>query len=86
MENEMIFETEAMEPEFEIANMETESSGIGAGAVLAIVTGVAAAIGAAVVFGKKAWDKHKAKKELHLVDEHDFVEPTDEEIAAVTGK
>lgn len=89
MENiEMIEETEAMEPEFDAYEVETEESGNGNTALgMLIGAGLALATTAAVKFGKKAWAKWKAKKESAAVaEEHDFVVPTDEEIAEVTTK
>lgn len=89
MENiEMIEETEAMEPEFEAYEVETEESGNGNTALgMLIGAGLALATTAAVRFGKKAWAKWKAKKESEATaEEHDFVVPTDEEIDEVTNK
>lgn len=89
MENiEMINETEAMEPEFEVVEYETEESGGGNTALgMLIGAGLALATTAIVKFGKKAWAKHKAKKDADVTAEtHDFVVPSDEEITEVTGK
>lgn len=89
MENiEMINETEVMEPEFETVDCEVEETGNGNTALgMLIGAGLALATTAIVKFGKKAWAKHKAKKESEAVaDEHDFVVPTEEEIAEVTAK
>lgn len=85
MENEIMnYENEAMENEVEICEMESEESGIGTGLAMLIGAGITAAGVAVVGLGKKLWAKHKAKKELRLVDEEDFVEITDERIEDVT--
>lgn len=86
MENEIMnYEEQVMEPEYEeLVETETEESGIGTGLAMAIGAGLAIATTAAVKFGKKLWAGYKAKKEAQTVTEHDFVEPTDEEIKAVT--
>lgn len=87
MENEIMnYAEEVMEPEFEVVDAVSGKSGIGAGMTMLIAVGLTVATGAIVTLGKKAWDKHKAKKALHLVDENDNVEPTEEEIMAVTKK
>ena len=89
MENiEMIEETEVMEPEFEDVMYESEESGKGNTALgMLIGAGLALATTAIVRLGKKAYSKWKAKKEDEATaDEHDFVLPTDDEIAEVTGK
>lgn len=88
MENmEMINETEVLGPEFDAVEYETEESGIGTGLAMLIGAGLTVATGAIVTFAKKAWAKHKAKKEAECpAEEHDFVEPTDDEIKTVTGK
>lgn len=76
----MEYENEAMENEADIVETEPAETGISTGKALLIGVGVAAAITAAVKLGKKLWAKHKAKKELRLVDDGDVIEPTDEEI------
>ena len=91
MENmEMIEETtEVMKPEFDTVEFESEESGNGNTALgMLIGAGLALATTAIVKFGKKAWAKHKAKKdqEEETADEHDFVVPSDDDIAEVTGK
>ena len=91
MENmEMIEETVAMEPEIEeVYEVETEESSNGNTAMgMLIGAGLALATTAIVKFGKKAWAKWKAKKDDDeaTANEHDFVTPSDEEIALVTGK
>ena len=63
--------------------IETEKSGLGAVAILAIGAVGAAVIGAAATFGKKLWNKHKAHTELRQPDPEEPVELTDEDIAAV---
>lgn len=85
MENEIMnYEDEVMENEVDIYEMESEESGIGTGLAMLIGAGITAAGVAAVGLGKKLWAKHKAKKELKLVDKDDFVEVTDEQIENVT--
>ena len=85
MENEIMnFEDEVMENEYDVCETETERSGIGTGMAILIGAGVAAAGVAAVGLGKKVWAKIKAKRELRLVDEDEFVEVTDEQIESVT--
>ena len=69
--------------EGEIVETGEENSGLGALAFMAIGAAGAAAIGAAVTFGKKLWAKHKAKKELRQPDEEAPVEVTEEDIADV---
>jgi hypothetical protein len=87
MENEIMnYADEVMESEFEVVEAVADKSGMGAGMAMLIVVAATVATGAIVTLGKKAWVKHKAKKELHLVDERDFVEPTEEAIVAVTKK
>lgn len=81
--NEMIFE-EAMDSMIEVDTTEVSGSKFGAGKTMLLVAGVALAVTAAVKLGKKAWNKHKAKKELRRVDENDIVEVTDEQITEVT--
>lgn len=85
-ENE-IMEEEVMETNECTDIVETnEGSGIGTGMAIAIGSGLTLAIIGGVKLVKKLVAKHKAKKELHKVDDHDFVEVTDEQIAEVTGK
>lgn len=85
MENEIMnYEDQVMEPEYELVETEAEESGIGTGWAMAIGAGLALATTAVVKFGKKLWADHKAKKATQTVTEHDFVEPTDEQIKAVT--
>ena len=86
MENNEImnYEDEVMENEVDIYEMESEESGIGTGLAMLIGAGITAAGVAAVTFGKKWIAKRKAKKELRLVDEDDFVEVTDEQVKSVT--
>lgn len=79
-EIETVEPIEVMDP----VEVETEESGIGAGMVALICAGGAAAIAAAVHWGKKAWAKHKAKKELRTPDEDAPVELTDEDIEEIT--
>lgn len=85
MENEIMnYEEETMNNEIDVIETEEGTSGVGTLVAMAIGAGLTIATGAVVKFGKKLWEKHKAKKELRLVDEHDFVEVSDEEIEAVT--
>lgn len=89
MENIMIEEnTEVMEPEFDMVELEAEESRGGNTALgMLIGAGVALATTAIVKLGKKVWSKRKPKKEPEAeVDEHDFVVPTEEEIGKVTSK
>lgn len=87
MENEnMNYVGKVMKPEFEVVEMVADKSGIGVGTVLLIGGGLTLATVAAVKLGKKVWKKYKSKKELRLVDENDNVEPTEEDIMAVTKK
>lgn len=89
MENIMIEEnTEVMEPEFDMVELEAEESRGGNTALgMLIGAGVALATTAIVKLGKKVWSKRKSKKEPEAeVDEHDFVVPTEEEIDKVTSK
>ena len=85
MENEIMnYENEVMENEVDIYEMESEKSGIGTGLAMLIGAGITAAGVAAVGLGKKFIAKRKAKKELRLVDEEDFVEVTDEQVESIT--
>lgn len=88
MENYELNEIETYEDnnvyEGEVVETGAENSDLGALAFMAIGALGAAAIGAAVTFGKKLWNKHKAKKELRQPDEDAPVEVTEEEIADVT--
>lgn len=85
MENEIMnYEEEVMENEVDVFETEPEESGIGTGLAILIGAGITAAGVAVVGLGKKLWAKHKAKKELRLVDEDDFVEVTDERVEEVT--
>lgn len=89
MENIMIEETtEAMEPEFDVVDVDTqESSGGNTALGMLIGAGLTLATTAIVKGAKKLWQKHKAKKEAEVtVDEHDFVVPSEAEIDQVTGK
>lgn len=65
MENIMIEEnTEVMEPEFEVVDVETEESGGGNTALgMLIGAGLVFATTAIVKGAKKLWQKHKANKE-----------------------
>ena len=85
MENEIMnYENEVMENEVDICEMESEESGIGTGMAMLIGAGITAAGVAVVGLGKKLWAKHKAKKELRLVKEEDFVDMSDERVEEVT--
>lgn len=84
MENKIMnFENEVMENDYEVCETETERSGIGTGVAMLIGAGIAAAGVAAVGVGKKVWAKIKAKKELKLVGEDEFVEVTDEQVKRI---
>lgn len=85
MENEEMMNYEDMDSEVETAEVESEDSGIGTGAAMLIGAGLTIAVAAAVKFGKKVYAKIKAKKEAKeaTADDHDFVIPTDEDIARV---
>ena len=85
MENEIMnYENEVMENEMDVYEVESEESGISTGLAMLIGAGITAAGVAVVGLGKKLWAKHKAKKELRLVDEDDFVEMTDERMEEVS--
>ena len=86
-ENE-IMEEEVMETNecTDIVEMNESSGTIGTGMAIAIGAGLATAVFAGVKLVKKLVANHKAKKELRKVDEHDFVEVTDEMIEEVTNK
>lgn len=88
MENNEImnYEDEVLDNEVEVIEMEAENSGISTGAAIAIGAGLTLAITAGIKLVKKAIAKHKAKKELRLVSENDFVEPTEEQIVEVASK
>lgn len=82
MENEIMnYEDEVMD--IEVEPIETEGSGVSTGVAIAIGAGLAVAATAIVKLVKKAVAKHKAKKELHLVEEGEIIEPTEEEIVEV---
>lgn len=73
-------------------DVETEDAGLSTGAAMLIGGGLALAIGAGIKWATDAWKNHKAKKEAKKAEEqqptetnHDFVEPTDEEIKKVTN-
>lgn len=87
MENEIMnYEEEVMEPEIEATEIEESNSGLGTGVAMLIGAGLTLATTAVVKLVKTGIAKHKAKKELRLVDEHEFVEPTEEEINEVVTK
>lgn len=80
----IINENEVMENEVEIIEMEPEESGM-SGVAKAIIILAVTAVGAGVAWGVKKWnDKRKAKSELRLVEEEDFVEVTDERVEEIT--
>lgn len=82
--NEVMNYEEVMEPEIEAVEAESGRSGIGTGVAMLLGAGLTIATTAIVKLAKNAYAKHKAKKEAEVAaDEHDFVEPTDEEIDAV---
>lgn len=86
MEDNEMMSYEEMNPEVETVETESEDSGIGTGLAIAIGAGLTLAVTAAVKIGKKAYAKIKAKKEAEegVVDEHDFVVPSEEDINKVT--
>ena len=85
MENEIMnYENEVNETQVDIYEMEPEESGIGTGLAMLIGAGITAAGVAVVGLAKKLWKNHKAKKEVRLVDENDFVEVTEEQIQNIT--
>lgn len=85
MENEIMnYEDDVMENEVEVFEMEPEESGISTGLAMLIGAGITAASVAVVGLGKKWIANRKAKKELRLVDEDDFVEVTDEQVDKIT--
>ena len=61
MDNELMYET--VEETLNEDVVVNEGSGIGLGKLIAIGAGVVAAGVGAYKLGKKAWNKHKAKKE-----------------------
>lgn len=83
MENEIMNYDEVMDNEVEAT--ETENSGMSTGAAMLVGAGLTLATAAVVKLGKKLCAKIRAKKEKEEeVDEHDFVEVTDEEVKNVT--
>lgn len=88
MENNEImnYENEVLDNEVEVCEMEAENSGISTGAAIAIGAGLTLAVTAGIKLVKKLVAKHKAKKELRLVKEGDFVEVTDDQIQEVVAK
>lgn len=88
MENNEImnYEDEVLVNDVEVVEMEAENSGISTGAAIAIGAGLTLAVAAGIKLVKNMIAKHKAKKELRLVNEHDFVEPTEEQIQEVAAK
>lgn len=81
MENEMM-NYEETEPDDDIEI--EEDSGMGTGVAMLIGAGLTVAAAAAVKFGKKAYAKIKAKKELRKPDDDNVVEVSDEDIDRVT--
>ena len=88
MENNeiMSYEDEVLDNEIEVVEMEAEKPGISTGVAIAIGAGLTLAVTAGIKLVKKAIAKHKAKKELRLVDADEFVEPTEEQIVEVASK
>jgi hypothetical protein len=88
MENNEImnYENEVLDNEVEVYEMEAENSGISTGAAIAIGAGLTLAVTAGIKLVKTMIAKHKAKKELRLVKEGDFVEVTEEQIQEVAAK
>lgn len=87
MDNEMnyIEEIEIEEPieVMDPVEVDTEESGIGAGVIALACAGGAAAIAAAVHWGKKWIAKHKEKKALRKPDADQPVELDDEDVEKV---
>ena len=77
MENEIMNNDEIME-EVEATEVETESSGMGAGVAMLIGAGLAFASTAVVKLGKKAVAAYKTKKALKKSTESDDEEVIDE--------
>ena len=85
MENEIMnYEDEAMDIET-VDETATERSGMGVGKAVLLTAGLTFATAAIVKLVKKQWAKHKAKKELRLVDEAEVIEPTDQDIEEITN-
>lgn len=85
MENEIMnYENEVNENEVVIYEMEPEQSGMSTGLAMLIGAGITAAGVAVVGLAKKLIANRKAKKELRVPDEGDFVEVTDERVREVT--
>lgn len=84
MEEIMNYEDEIMDNEIACIETEAEGSSMSTGAAMLIGAGLTLAVTATVKLAKKLVAKHKAKKELKLVKEDDFVEVTDEQINEIT--
>ena len=83
MENEIMnYENEVFESE--VYETESENTGIGTGLAMLIGAGITAAGVAVVSLGKKLWVNYKAKKELRLVDQDEFIEADDDRVNSVT--
>ena len=83
MENEIMnYENEVFESE--VYETESENTGIGTGLAMLIGAGITAAGVAVVSLGKKLWANYKAKKELRLVDQDEFIEADDDRVNSVT--
>ena len=83
MENEIMnYENEVFESE--VYETESENAGIGTGLAMLIGAGITAAGVAVVGLGKKLWANYKAKKELRLVDQDEFIEADEDRVHTVT--
>lgn len=80
----IINENEVMENEVEIFEMEPEESGMSNVAKALIILALTAGGAGLAWLLKKRSDKRKAKNELRLVEEEDFVEVTDERVEEIT--
>lgn len=87
MEINEIMINEEMDMENEVVTCEgaPENSNMGTVVAMAIGAGLTIAATAAVKFGKKAYAKWQARKELRKPDPDKIVEVTDEEIVEVVA-
>ena len=86
MENEIMNYEDVMDMENDAVEMAAEGTGIGPGLAMLIGAGLTLATTATVKLVKKAWAKHKAKKELRQPGEGQEVEVTDEQIEEIVVK
>lgn len=78
MENTEIM-NEGVETMIEEVAMESTPKGLSTGMTMLIIGGAVAAVCAGAVLAKKAYKAYKAKKEMHLFDTEETVEPDIEE-------